>query len=260
MPRGRRNLPRMRYEPRKTLESCRVASHGCIAAKTAFVGRGGSFRRVPGVRSRPDRRRCARRTLNSHDAKRHLWRTRIRGDKSSPDALAARPHPLRAALDIPPDWRRVPHGGSHPKERCRAWLSRDKRSPPHAVEVPPASLSHSLRTHSLRRKRGGSARARRRAATASQPPGPSLVCTPQPEVGLAGLHCPVNSLKSRAGAPRLIVEFTQNGMHIRPAHNSRRIGRRSRTSCGSQAVPQLTRRSGWVACGRLSGREKRIWQ
>ena len=140
MPRGRRNLPRMCYEPRKTLESCRVASHGCIAAKTAFIGQSGSFRRVPGVRSRPDRRRCARRTLNSHEAKRHIWRMRIRGDKASPDALTARPHPLRAALDIPPDWRRMPHGGSRPEERCRAWLSRDKRSPPHAVEVPPASL------------------------------------------------------------------------------------------------------------------------
>ncbi len=179
--------------------------------------RGGSFRRVPGVRSRPDRRRCARRTLNSHDAKRHLWRTRIRRDKSSSDPLAARPHPLRAALDIPPDWRRVPHGGSRPKERCKAWLSRDKRSPPHAVEVPPASLSHSLRTHSLCRNRGGTARARRRAATASQPPGPSLVCTPQPEVGLAGLHCPALSCKfskkSRRCAP------SRSGLHAeRNAH------------------------------------------
>ena len=103
---------------------CRVASHGCLAAKMAFVGQGGSFRRVPGVRLRPDRRHCARRTLNRHDAKRHLWRTRIRGDKAAFDPLADRPHPLHAALDSPRDWRSVPHGGSRAKERYRAWLSR----------------------------------------------------------------------------------------------------------------------------------------
>ena len=80
--------------------------------------------------------------------------------------------------------------------------------------IPPASLSHSLRTHSLRRNRGGSARPRRRAATASQPPGPSLVCTPQPRgwVGWITLSCKF-SKKSRWCAP------SHSGVHAeRNAH------------------------------------------